>query len=59
VSEAYEAITRAQWARVVAAVTRRFGDLDIAEDAATEAFTTQTTSEPNARWWLAPQHRLS
>jgi hypothetical protein len=29
VSETYEAITRAQWARVVAAVTRRFGDLDI------------------------------
>src|SRR5262249_40802384 len=36
-----EAITQAhhdQWARVVAALTRRFGDLDIAEDAAAEAF---------------------
>ncbi len=36
-----EAITRAhheEWARVVAALTRRFGDLDIAEDAAAEAF---------------------
>ena len=37
----HEAITRAhheEWARVVATLTRRFGDLDIAEDAAAEAF---------------------
>jgi RNA polymerase sigma-70 factor (ECF subfamily) len=36
-----EVITRAhreEWARVVAALTRRFGDLDIAEEAAAEAF---------------------
>ncbi|NIJ12127.1 RNA polymerase sigma-70 factor (ECF subfamily) [Saccharomonospora amisosensis] len=36
-----EAITRAHhegWARVVATLTRRFGDLDIAEEAAAEAF---------------------
>ena len=36
-----EAITRVhheEWARVVAALTRRFGDLDIAEEAAAEAF---------------------
>jgi len=36
-----EAVTRAhheEWARVVAALTRRFGDLDIAEEAAAEAF---------------------
>jgi RNA polymerase sigma-70 factor, ECF subfamily len=36
-----EAITQAhheEWARVVAALTRRFGDLDIAEEAAAEAF---------------------
>ncbi|MGK3208808.1 RNA polymerase sigma factor [Amycolatopsis sp. MEPSY49] len=36
-----EAITRAhhaEWARVVAALTRRFGDLDVAEEAAAEAF---------------------
>jgi RNA polymerase sigma-70 factor, ECF subfamily len=35
------AITRAhreEWARVVAGLTRRFGDLDIAEEAAAEAF---------------------
>jgi RNA polymerase sigma-70 factor (ECF subfamily) len=36
-----EAITQAhheEWARVVATLTRRFGDLDIAEEAAAEAF---------------------
>ena len=36
-----EAITRAhheEWARVVAGLARRFGDLDVAEDAAAEAF---------------------
>ncbi|MFE0025027.1 hypothetical protein ACFWX1_28810, partial [Amycolatopsis sp. NPDC059021] len=39
--DAGEAITRAhhdEWARVVAALTRRFGDLDIAEEAAAEAW---------------------
>nr|WP_062332294.1 DUF6596 domain-containing protein [Herbidospora sakaeratensis] len=37
----HDAITRAhhdEWARVVAALTRRFGDLDVAEEAAAEAF---------------------
>jgi RNA polymerase sigma-70 factor (ECF subfamily) len=41
VSDVDEAVTRAhhdEWARVVAALTRRFGDLDIAEEAAAEAF---------------------
>ena len=36
-----EAITQAhhtEWARVVASLTKRFGDLDIAEEAASEAF---------------------
>ncbi|SOD74645.1 RNA polymerase ECF family sigma subunit [Jatrophihabitans sp. GAS493] len=40
-SDADEAITRAhheEWARVVAALTRHFGDLDVAEEAAAEAF---------------------
>jgi RNA polymerase sigma-70 factor, ECF subfamily len=43
-----EAITRAhqeEWARVVATLARRLGDLDIAEDAAAEAFATAV-----ARW---------
>jgi len=41
VSDVEEAVTRVhheEWARVVAALTRRFGDLDIAEEAAAEAF---------------------
>ena len=40
-SDVEEAVTRVhheEWARVVAALTRRFGDLDIAEEAAAEAF---------------------
>jgi RNA polymerase sigma-70 factor (ECF subfamily) len=48
VTDVREAITRAhheEWARVVATLTRRFGDLDIAEEAAAEAFATAT-----ARW---------
>jgi RNA polymerase sigma-70 factor (ECF subfamily) len=36
---------REEWARVVAGLTRRFGDLDIAEEAAAEAFATAV-----ARW---------
>jgi RNA polymerase sigma-70 factor (ECF subfamily) len=43
-----EAITHAhheEWARVVASLARRFGDLDIAEEAAAEAFATAV-----ARW---------
>jgi RNA polymerase sigma-70 factor (ECF subfamily) len=46
--EVRESITQAhqqEWARVVAALTRRFGDLDIAEEAAAEAFATAV-----ARW---------
>jgi RNA polymerase sigma-70 factor, ECF subfamily len=42
VTEVEEAIIRAhrdEWARVVAAVTSRFGDLDVAEEAVAEAFT--------------------
>jgi hypothetical protein len=45
-----EAITQAhheQWARVVAALTRRFGDLDIAEEAAAEAFATAVQRWPD------------
>jgi RNA polymerase sigma-70 factor (ECF subfamily) len=41
VTDGREAITRAhreEWARVVAALTRRFGDLGVAEDATAEAF---------------------
>jgi len=55
------AITRAhqaEWARVVAALTRRFGDLDVAEEAAAEAFATAVERwpvdgvPPNPGGWL-------
>jgi RNA polymerase sigma-70 factor (ECF subfamily) len=61
VNDVEEAITRAhhdEWARVVAALTRRFGDLDIAEEAAAEAFTTAVERwpadgvPPNPGAWL-------
>ena len=56
-----EAITQAhheEWARVVASLTRRFGDLDIAEEAAAEAFATAVQRwpadgvPPNPGAWL-------
>jgi RNA polymerase sigma-70 factor (ECF subfamily) len=59
--DAREAITQAQheeWARVVASLTRRFGDLDIAEEAAAEAFATAVERwpadgvPPNPGAWL-------
>nr|WP_055506520.1 DUF6596 domain-containing protein [Nonomuraea pusilla] len=49
---------RDEWARVVAALTRRFGDLDIAEEAAAEAFATAVERwradglPPNPGAWL-------
>ncbi|MBF6213377.1 RNA polymerase sigma factor [Nocardia puris] len=49
-TDAREAITRAhhaEWARVVAALTKRFGDLDIAEEAAAEAFATAVERWPS------------
>jgi RNA polymerase sigma-70 factor, ECF subfamily len=49
VSDVEEVITRAhhdEWAPVVATLTRRFGDLDIAEEAAAEAFTTAVERWP-------------
>jgi len=55
------AITQAhheEWSRVVASLTRRFGDLDVAEDAAAEAFAAAVTRwptdgvPPNPGAWL-------
>ncbi len=60
-SDVREAMTRAhreEWARVVAALTRRFGDLGIAEEAAAEAFATAVERwpadgvPPNPGAWL-------
>src|SRR3954454_25025854 len=58
---AQEAVARAhreEWARVVASLTRKFGDLDIAEEAAAEAFATAVARwpadgvPPNPAAWL-------
>ena len=53
-----------EWARVVAALTRRFGDLDIAEDAAAEAFATAVERWPSdgvppnpGAWLTTTAHR--
>ncbi|GLZ38001.1 sigma-70 family RNA polymerase sigma factor [Actinokineospora sp. NBRC 105648] len=60
-NDVHEAVTRAhhdEWARVVAALTRRFGDLDRAEEAAAEAFATAVERwpadgvPPNPGAWL-------
>jgi RNA polymerase sigma-70 factor, ECF subfamily len=51
-------VHRAEWARVVATLARRFGDLDIAEEAAAEAFATAVERwpadglPPNPGAWL-------
>lgn len=56
-----EAVTQAhdnEWARVVASLTRRFGDLDVAEEATAEAFATAVQRwpvdgvPPNPGAWL-------
>jgi RNA polymerase sigma-70 factor, ECF subfamily len=61
VTDVEDAITRAhheEWARVVATLTKRFGDLDIAEEAAAEAFATAVERwpadgvPPNPGAWL-------
>ncbi|HEX4092878.1 MAG TPA: RNA polymerase sigma factor [Trebonia sp.] len=60
-ADALAAVTQAhhnEWARVVAALARRFGDLDIAEEAAAEAFATAVERwpadgvPPNPGAWL-------
>ncbi len=45
VQEAIAQAHREEWARMVAVLTRRFGDLDVAEEAAADAFATAV-----ARW---------
>jgi RNA polymerase sigma-70 factor (ECF subfamily) len=58
VTEALEQAHREDWARVVASLARRFGDLDIAEEAAAEAFATAVERwpadgvPPNPGGWL-------
>jgi RNA polymerase sigma-70 factor (ECF subfamily) len=58
VGEAITRVHREEWARVVAALTKRFGDLDVAEEAAAEAFATAVQRwpadgvPPNPGAWL-------
>lgn len=58
VSEAITRVHHEEWARVVAALTRRFGDLDVAEEATAEAFATAVERwpadgvPPNPGAWL-------
>ena len=61
-----EAITQAhreEWARVVATLTRQFGDLDVAEEAAADAFATAVERwpadgvPPNPGGWLTTTAR--
>ena len=58
VDEAITGVHRAEWARVVASLARRFGDLDIAEEMAAEAFATAVERwpvdgvPPNPGAWL-------
>jgi len=58
VAAVIERTHRDEWARIVGALVRRFGDLDIAEDAAAEAFATAADrwvvdgAPPNPAAWL-------
>jgi RNA polymerase sigma-70 factor (ECF subfamily) len=58
VRDAITQVHHEEWARVVASLTRRFGDLDIAEEAAAEAFATAVERwladgiPPNPGAWL-------
>jgi RNA polymerase sigma-70 factor (ECF subfamily) len=58
VDEVIARVHRAEWARVVATLARRFGDLDIAEEMAAEAFATAVERwpvdgvPPNPGAWL-------
>ncbi|HEV7203929.1 MAG TPA: DUF6596 domain-containing protein [Jatrophihabitans sp.] len=57
-SDVLAEVHRAEWARLVATLTRRFGDLDIAEEAAAEAFAAAVERwptdgvPPNPGGWL-------
>ncbi len=58
VDEVIARVHRDEWARVVATIARRFGDLDVAEDATAEAFATALEHwpahgvPPNPGGWL-------
>lgn len=51
VAEAIVRVHRAEWARVVTTLTRRFGDLDLAEEMADEAFAVAVERSTHHRSW--------
>lgn len=63
VQDAIARVHHEEWGRVVASLTRRFGDLDIAEEAAAEAFATAVVRwpvdglPPNPGAWLTTTAR--
>ena len=63
VDAAVTRVHREEWARIVAALTRHFGDLDLAEEAAAEAFATAVERwpadgvPPNPGGWLTTTAR--
>lgn len=66
VDEAIESTYRSEWARIVAGITRRYGDLGIAEEATAEAFATaahrwRATEVPRnpAAWITTAAHRTA
>ena len=62
-AEAIALVHRQEWARLVAGLTKRFGDLDIAEEAVADAFATAVERwpaegvPPNPGAWLATTAR--
>lgn len=66
VDEAIDSTYRSEWARIVAGITRRYGDLGIAEEATAEAFATaahrwRATEVPRnpAAWITTAAHRTA
>ena len=59
VAQTIARVHQQEWARVVAGLARRFGDLDVAEEAAAEAFAAAAERwprdgiPPNPGGWLA------
>ena len=52
VQEVITRVHRAEWARVVATLARRFGDLDLAEEMAAEAPVLEVADQPGGVPWL-------
>jgi RNA polymerase sigma-70 factor (ECF subfamily) len=53
-AEAIARVHREEWARVVAALARRYGDLDLAEDVAAEVFAVPSSAGPPTAYPRTP-----